>query len=89
MCGVSEILLDDIANDDKVQMGNHKSRREVRGWGWWMMEMLRCIMILNRKKPCLSTHDISCAQDTPSPRYWTLDYGMYMGNWGPVGQADD
>ena len=54
-----------------------------------MMEMLRCIMILNRKKPCLSTHDISCAQDTPSPRYWTLDYGMYMGNWGPVGQADD
>ena len=33
MCGVSEILLDDIANDDKVQMGNHNSRREVRGGG--------------------------------------------------------
>ena len=33
MCGVSEILLDDIANDDKVQMGNHKSRREEGGGG--------------------------------------------------------
>ena len=87
MCGVSEILLDDIANDDKVRWVT--TIVGEKRWGWWMMEMLRCIMILNRKKPCLSTHEISCAQDTPSPRYWTLDYGMYMGNWGPVGQADD
>ena len=28
---MSETLLDDIANDDKVQMGNHDSRRERKG----------------------------------------------------------